>query len=142
MAKERLSKLQRWILERCYKNRSNEIWRSEILLFFGTEHPYTSRSIFLSSNSKNKAEVSITNSLKNLFKKGYVDLALGYCGGWYSLDGSEEAIRTGKKDIKKVEDTGKPILVGFKQIPYYAEDIRKRIVAIKKEVKEGVLRVQ
>ena len=140
MAKERLSKLQRWILERCYKNRSNEIWRSEILLFFGTEHPYTSRSIFLSSNSKNKAEVSITNSLKNLFKKGYIDLALGHLGGWYSLEESEEAMRDARLDLRKVEETGKPLLSKLTGEVYDAKYIKQRIMEIEEEVEEGILR--
>ncbi|GAH80657.1 unnamed protein product [marine sediment metagenome] len=86
MAKERLSKLQKWILLRCYKSTLDEyeIWRYSILQFFDWR-------------GKNKAEVSITNSLKNLFKKGYIDLAVGYLGGLYSLEESEEAMRDAKK---------------------------------------------
>ncbi|MBA7535275.1 hypothetical protein ES705_27528 [subsurface metagenome] len=136
MAKERLSKLQRWILERCYKNRSNEIWRSDILLFFGTEHPYTSRSIFLSSNSKNKAEVSITNSLKNLFKKGYIDLAVGHLGGSYILEDTNEGLLCNYKELKRLENGGKPAKFGdlICDIDYIKDLIADR----KKVIEEGV----
>lgn len=147
MAKERLSKLQRWILTKCYTKNKNkrcytekkyEIWRSDILLFFGTEHPYTSRSIFLSSNDKNKAEVAITNSLKNLFKKGYIDLALGHLGGWYSLEESEEAMRQARLAIRKIKETGEPIVGAGKE--YDAKYLEQRIIEIEKEVEEGILR--
>jgi len=148
MAKERLSQLQRWILTKCYtKNKKcytekrYEIWRSDILPFFGekkglyTGTPYPR---YLSVNEKNKAEVSITNSLKNLFKKGYIDLALGHLGGWYSLEESEEAMRVARLDLRKIEETGKPIVGAGKE--YDAKYLKQRIMEIEEEVEGGILR--
>ena len=134
MAKERLSKLQKWILKRCYKSTLDEyvIWRYSILQFFGLDSYY--------GNGRNKAEASITRSLKNLFKKGYIDLALGNLGGRYSLEESRKAIAAAKRDIKEVEETGKPIISGFTGEVFDAKHIRGRIAEIEKEIREGTLR--
>jgi len=152
MAKERLSKLQKWILtkcytktkgKKCYTGKRYEIWRSDILSFFGekkglyTGTPYLR---YLSVNEKNKAEVSITNSLKNLFKKGYIDLSVGHLGGWYSLEESEEAMRDARLDLRKVEETGKPLLSKLTGKEYDAKYLKQRIMEIEEEVEEGILR--
>ncbi|MBA7521637.1 hypothetical protein ES705_13748 [subsurface metagenome] len=140
MAKERLSKLQRWILERCFEREDKEIWRNKILLFFGARwNPYIGEAQWF-GNGKNKAEVSITNSLKNLFKKGYIDLAVGHLGGWYSLERSMEKIKKAEKDIKEIKETGEPKISKITGEVYDTKYIKERIVEIKKMIKEGDLR--
>ncbi|MBA7501026.1 hypothetical protein ES704_03788 [subsurface metagenome] len=96
MAKERLSKLQRWILGRCYNSGLDEyeIWRSSILQFFDWR-------------GRNKAEVSITNSLKNLFKKGYIDVAVGFLGGRWVLEEQREDLEKDIGWLEEVKKTGK-----------------------------------
>lgn len=102
MSKERLSKLQKWILLECYKYEESKQYmrRCYILKFFGLNK--------YSRISRNKAEVSITRSLKNLFKKGYIDLAIGNFGGSYILEHIKEELLCSCKELKRLENGGKP----------------------------------
>lgn len=106
MSKERLSKLQKWILLECYKYEESKysMWRYYILKYFGLSK--------YSRIGRNKAEVSITRSLKNLFKKGYIDLAIGYRGGWYILEDTKEGLLCNYKELKRLENGGKPAKFG------------------------------
>lgn len=102
MADERLSKLQKWILLECYKYEELKklMWRSYILRFFSNYKIY--------GNERNKAEVSITRSLKNLFKKGYIDLCVGNIGGSYILGDTKRGLEANYKELKRLETGGKP----------------------------------
>jgi len=58
MAKERLGKLQKWILEKCYERRKTTfLFRREITLHLG---------------GGNSAEATTSRTIKNLVKKGWV----------------------------------------------------------------------
>ena len=60
MAKERLSKLQKWILGKCYERRNNTsymLFRREITSYLG---------------GNNSAEVVVSRSIRNLIKKGLI----------------------------------------------------------------------
>jgi len=129
MAKERLSKLQKWILKRCYKSTLDEyvIWRYSILQFFGLNSYY--------GNGRNKAEASITRSLKNLFKKGYIDLALGNLGGRYFLEDVKKSLKANIESLNKIRETGQPEisrLTGKQYDANYMEDL----IAEEKEIIE------
>lgn len=73
MSKERLSKLQKWILKRCYEADQKDysgILRSAILkTFFTNRWESTERLI-----KWNSAQVILTKSLKSLARRGYIEL--------------------------------------------------------------------
>lgn len=88
MAKERLSKLQKWILIECYMNpykKDNDrkiykIWRQHIFLYFLNERKvknynagYNSWKRLFTPEEYNKVNVSITRSLRTLLKNRYID---------------------------------------------------------------------
>lgn len=60
MAKERLSKLQKWILEKCYERKDNQcsfVFRREITGYIGRN---------------NSSEATTSRTIRNLIKKGLV----------------------------------------------------------------------
>jgi len=96
MAKERLSKLQKWILSRCLKNKADGVYRNEAREFFGKKLPpkrhliealkestfgtigekfewdgryYTAKKELVSTRS---VEAVITRSLGNLKQRGFI----------------------------------------------------------------------
>ncbi|MBA7500642.1 hypothetical protein ES704_03402 [subsurface metagenome] len=96
MAKERLSKLQKWILKKCYEQGKNHystddysiaritlvIWRTkeyleteEVKKYFEEVGKAYKRYINEEKKQKwfrYKFEISTTNSIKNLYSKGYI----------------------------------------------------------------------
>lgn len=103
MSEERLSRLQKWILNKCYghsweitnclgrkREISSGLERRYILSYFLEEsleqnrdytenknHPWrtcTWKELFASIEEYNKANVSITRSIKTLSKNGYINL--------------------------------------------------------------------
>lgn len=68
MADERLSKLQKWILTKCYEQgeeKSYFIWRRQLIRKYCEEVAESTYSI-------NSVEVTITNSIRNLAWKEYI----------------------------------------------------------------------
>ncbi|MBA7516044.1 hypothetical protein ES705_08089 [subsurface metagenome] len=68
MADERLSKLQRWMLTKCYEKGEKKvyfIWRRELIRKY-------CREVAKSTYSINSIEVTITNSIRNLAYKEYI----------------------------------------------------------------------
>jgi len=129
MTKERLSKLQRWILNKCYEYENKEMWRYQILRFFSLKGD----NYYI--NGRNKAEASITRSLKNLFKKGYIDLALGNIGGSYSLEDEKKSLKSNIQTLKKIKKQSKPEiseLTGKQYDAKYMEDL----IAYREEIIE------
>jgi len=73
MSKERLSKLQKWILEKCNEADQKDfsgVLRSALLTaFFSYKWESTGKLI-----NWNNAQVILTKSLKNLARRGYIEL--------------------------------------------------------------------
>lgn len=130
MANERLSKLQRWILVKCYEQEDKEIWRHQILRFFSLKGD----SYYV--NGRNKAEASITRSLKNLFKKGYIDLATGNLGGSYILEDTKEGLLCSYKELKRLEIGGRP--AKFSDLVCNIEYMKNLIADRKKVIEERI----
>ena len=130
MADERSSKLQKWILNKCYEREDKEIWRHQILRFFSLKGD----SYYI--NGRNRAEASITRSLKNLFKKGYIDLSVGNLGGSYILEDTKEGLLCNYKELKRLEIGGKPARFGDSicDIDYIKDLIADREKVIKERV--------
>jgi len=133
MAKERLSKLQKWILNKCYERENKEIWRSQILRFFSLKGD----SYYI--NGRNKAEASITRSLKNLFRKGYIDLALGNLGGGYFLEGVKKGLKANIGSLNKIKETGQPEISRLTGKQYNAKHIENLIIERKEIIEKRLL---
>ena len=74
MSKERLSKLQKWILSECYKN--NELRKREIYKrFFGLQLGYYDSGKHVSSELYNSIAVILSRSLKRMKEKGLIMLS-------------------------------------------------------------------
>jgi len=73
MSKERLSKLQKWILQRCYEADQkgySGISRSTILKTFFSQKWQSTGELTMWNN----AQVILTKSLKSLARRGYIEL--------------------------------------------------------------------
>ena len=82
MAKERLSKLQKWILKKCYQSDRDldgikiyAIWRQTII-----NNYFTGLSRY-----KNKENATLSRSLRNLRDRGFIKL-IGHTGRQHILD--------------------------------------------------------
>jgi len=63
MAEQRLSKLQKWILLKCYELREYRLWRSYLVRLYRQEFEIS---------KMNSIQVSITRSMRTLAKKEYI----------------------------------------------------------------------
>lgn len=131
MADERVSKLQKWILTKCFECEDKEIWRYQILRFFSLNNYY--------GNGRNKAEVSITRSLKNLFKKGYIDLALGNLGGSYFLEEVKKGLKANIESLNKIKETGRSEISGLTGKQYDAKYMEELIIEKKEVIEKRLL---
>ena len=76
MSEERLSKLQKWILKKCYEQgekRGYGMWRRELVRKYYRE---VKRGFYSVSSS----QVTLTRSIRNLAFKGYMDISGGKQG--------------------------------------------------------------
>ena len=105
MASQRLSRLQRWILVQCYQRGQEYEW------YDGTVHQYVLRrkdllDQFYSSGTrkdsvaKNRANVSITRSIKNLFQKGFVEVASHV----WILENTRQHLEVSLKELEDLKD--------------------------------------
>ncbi|MBA7552217.1 hypothetical protein ES705_44772 [subsurface metagenome] len=112
--------------------RKEYMWRRYILRFFSDYRLY--------GNKRNKAEVSITRSLKNLFKKGYIDLALGWFGGGqHLLEETKEGLEANYKELKRLENGGRVVISPIDKKPYDINYMNELIAKREKIVKERIL---
>ncbi len=86
MKKQRLSKLQKWILRNCYQEKGGQIYKAmrkeDVFRFFKNTYFIGSTELVINDNFKafmppseyNKAHATISRSLKGLRDKGFVKL--------------------------------------------------------------------
>ena len=86
MSKQRLSKLQKWILTTCYQEVDGQVIKamkvSDIMRFFKNTYWIESQEFVIPKNFKafmrpdeyNKASATISRTIKNMHAKGYMNL--------------------------------------------------------------------
>ena len=104
MTKERLSKLQKWILVGCYQGYKKSIQRQDIKKFFGIErnHGFSVAPSVVNANRRacNKVNATITRSLKILSKRGYVDLISRSYGSYCKkIKLKQKGVKTARKSM-------------------------------------------
>lgn len=73
MSKERLSKLQKWILTVCYQVNGHALLRRRLVFMCG-DHRGENFSIPVNTANRRKVEASISRSLRSLYDKGYLEI--------------------------------------------------------------------
>lgn len=57
----------------------------------------------------NKVNVTISRSIRNLFFKGYIDVSIGWFGGFWVIKEQKEALKSNIRDLEAIKKTGQAI---------------------------------